>query len=107
MKKHTTILIALLLCVTVLCGCGSVATGGGQKGEAPVTAETVDANLRYFLGITDAEGNEKAALGDMGDRTPTNRSVMRRNFCTRDTPTPKRIRILRPRRYTIRNSTCA
>lgn len=74
MKKHTTILIALLLCVTVLCGCGSVATGGGQKGEAPVTAETVDANLRYFLGITDAEGNEKAALGDMGDRTPTSES---------------------------------
>ncbi|MDE7395265.1 MAG: M28 family peptidase, partial [Clostridiales bacterium] len=33
--------------------------------------EKIDANLRYFLGITDYLGNERSEYGDMGNRTPT------------------------------------
>lgn len=67
-KKIFVSLLAVLLTFTLF-GCGSDVTGKGVQKAPPAienAEEKIDANLRYFLGITEEE-----AYGNMGNRTPT------------------------------------
>ncbi len=76
MKKLAAIFIAVIAAACFMLGCGGKPTGNGsqQGAQSPVSAEAIDANLKYFLGLTDAAGETAAEYGDMGDRTPTSES---------------------------------
>ncbi|MDE7395575.1 MAG: hypothetical protein K2M95_05620, partial [Clostridiales bacterium] len=60
MKKKICIILCAALLALTLVGCGSHVTGEGKE-KAPASIENaeekIDANLRYFLGITDYLGN--------------------------------------------------
>lgn len=76
MKKFAAVFITLLFAACFLFGCGGKPTGNGsqQNSQSPVSADAIDANLKYFLGLTDAAGATVTEYGDMGDRTPTSES---------------------------------
>ena len=74
MSKRICILLCAVLLALSLTGCGSRVTGvGKEKTRYDIVGaeEAIDANLRYFLGITDYEGNTRSEYGDMDNRTPT------------------------------------
>lgn len=71
MRKRITTILIFIICVLALFGCGSKSTVGNSGGgfERMVSADKIDENLRFFLGVNDA-----TPLGDMGNRTPTSES---------------------------------
>ena len=69
MKRFIAAVSALIMSFFVLAGCGGSATGGAERAEPLISAESIDENLRFFLGVTD-----KNLDGDIGDRAPTSES---------------------------------
>lgn len=65
MKKFVAIFCTLVLSVCLLCGCGSVVTSEkGYSGGVEISAQDVDDNLQYFLGI------DQSTNGTVGNRYP-------------------------------------
>ena len=70
MRKATTAVAIFLFAACLLCGCGGKSTGGARPDTAPVvSAQEIDDNLRYFLGVSDQNPS-----GDIGNRAPTSDS---------------------------------